>query len=33
MEIDNTTLNPIDIVEDVIYEKNGVLAEQMTMSW
>ena len=32
MEIDNIPLNPIDIVEDVIYQKNGVLVELMIMS-
>ena len=26
-------LNPIDIVEDVIHQKNGILVEQPTMSW
>ena len=33
MDIENLPLNPIDIVEEVIYEKNGVSAELMSMSW
>ena len=33
MDIENIPLNPIDIVEDVIYEKNGVLVELMIMNW
>ena len=32
MDIENIPLNPIDIVEDVIYQKNGALAGLMTMS-
>ena len=32
MENDNMLLNPIDIVEDVIHQKNGTLVELMIMN-
>ncbi len=32
MDIENIPLNPIDIVEDVIYQKNGASVDQMIMN-
>ena len=29
MDTENLLLNPIDIIEDVIHQKNGILVEQI----
>ena len=33
MDTENFDLNPIDVVEEVIYQKNGTLVGQLTMNW